>query len=148
MSSTDPDWWSQPHERPPQHSDDLAEAAASMRDAAEYLRDAATPAAPPKERDWDLSWLTDWVRYTEQGQAARRAVWSVGPLWTFFLWSQRFPFWDATGMSLIAFVIVGGLHLRAERKTTRLLTWGVPIGLAYYAPVAIVFGLAKVLVGG
>ncbi|MEU8623169.1 hypothetical protein [Streptomyces sp. NPDC048623] len=147
MSSTNPDWWSQESDR---HDDgeSLAEAAASMRDAAEYLRDAATPPAPPKERNWDFSWFTNWLRYTDQGQAFRRAAWLIAPPWTFFLVSQKFEFWEAAGMSFIAFAVCGGLHLRAERKTTRLLTWGIPIGLGYYAPVAIVFGLAKVLVGG
>lgn len=157
MSSGD-DWWTgwssrQPldGELPrdePDDVDSMADAAAHMRDAADALRDAVTPAAPPKEKNWDFSYIWNWLRYTENGRAAKHASYSVAPLWTIVLTAQEFPLATAAGATLLGFVIVGGWHLRAERKATRLITWGLPLGLAYYAPVAIVFGLAGILVGG
>ncbi|MFF5491532.1 hypothetical protein [Streptomyces virginiae] len=153
MSSSNEPWWSvQPDtasgDRRQEDTEDFRDAAADLRDAAEYLRDAATPAAPPKESNWDFTWITQMGKRSPNGWAFTRALWSVGPAYTLFLASQRFEFWTASGFTLLGFAVIGGLHLRAERKTTRLLTWGLPVGLAYYAPVAILFGLGKVLVGG
>lgn len=152
MSSSDEPWWSvQPDtDSGDRHQDaeDFRDAAADLRDAAEYLRDATTQPAPPKESNWDFTWLTQMRKRSDNGKAFVDALWSVGPAYMLFLASQRFEFWTASGMSLLGFAVIGGWHMRVERKTTRLLTWGLPVGLAYYAPVAIVFGIGQVLVGG
>ncbi|MET8566165.1 hypothetical protein ABZV75_38490 [Streptomyces flaveolus] len=154
MSSSSDPWWAaqapQGGGYQSQQPDDstLADAAADMRAAAEYLRDAATPPPPPKESNWDFTWFTGWVKRSDNGIACKRALWTIGPAWTVFLTLQRFPITTAFGITFLAFAIVGGWHLRVERKTTRLITWGLPIGLVYYTPVAIVFGLASFLVGG
>ncbi|MEW1616513.1 hypothetical protein [Streptomyces sp. NPDC088744] len=126
----------------------LVDAAADLRYAAEYMRDAMTPAPPPKESNWDFTWLTQMRKRSDNGKAFVDSLWTVGPAYMLFLASQGFEFFTAAGMTFMGFIVIGGLHLRAERKTTRLLTWGLPVGLAYYAPVAIIFGLGKVLVGG
>jgi hypothetical protein len=131
-----------------EEADSLADAAGDLRNAADALRDAATPSAPPRESNWDFTWFTGWVKHSPNGVAFKHALWSVGPAWTLFLALQQFEFWTATGMTGIGFAIVGWWHLRSGRKVTRLLTWGLPLGLVYYAPVAIVFGLGQVLVGG
>ncbi|MFI1890736.1 hypothetical protein [Streptomyces jumonjinensis] len=147
---SDREWWSErpsDHDRPGDAAE-LADAADALRDAADALRDTATPSAPPEEGNWDFSYMRDWIKYTDNGTAFKYAAFSVGPLWTIFLGAQGFSFATAVGASLLGFIIVGNWHLRAERKATRLITWGFPLGLAYYAPIAIVFGLAEVLVGG
>uniref|UniRef100_A0AAU2AJY2 Integral membrane protein n=1 Tax=Streptomyces sp. NBC_00093 TaxID=2975649 RepID=A0AAU2AJY2_9ACTN len=155
MSSSDSDdWWAAKDTdtdsggQGQEDSAALADAAADLRYAAEVMRDAATPAAPEPEGNWDFTWITEMRKRSDNGWAFVTALWSFGPAWLLFLAMQRFEFWTATGITLIGFVFVGGWHLRVERKTTRLITWGLPVGLAYYAPVAIVFGLGKVLVGG
>ncbi|MEU8960058.1 hypothetical protein AB0C93_37860 [Streptomyces sp. NPDC048518] len=152
MSSSSEPWWnaqdSDADDRRQEESEVLAEAAADLRDAAEMMRDASAPPVPDKESSWDFSWLTEMGKRGANGWAFTRALWSTGPAWTVFLATQGFEFWTATGITFLGFIVIGGMHLRAERKTTRLLTWGLPVGLAYYAPVAIVFGLGKVLVGG
>jgi hypothetical protein len=154
VSSADEPWWSVPAapadhgDQGQEHGENLAEAAAEMRAAAEYMRDAMTPPPAPKESNWDFTWFTNWVKRSDNGVACKHALWSAGPAWFLFLVSQRFPIETAFGITFLAFVIVGGWHLRVERKTTRLLTWGLPIGIVYYTPVAVVFGLAKFLVGG
>lgn len=155
MSSSDePPWWSvkatdaDSGDQRQEDSETLADAAADLRYAADTLRDAATPAAPPKESNWDFSWITEWTKRSPNGVAFKHALWSVGPAWMIFLTSQRFGFTTAIGITFLGFLIIGGLHLRVERKVTRLFAWGLPLGLAYYAPVAIVFGLGQVLVGG
>ncbi|MFF4291382.1 hypothetical protein ACFY0R_39740 [Streptomyces sp. NPDC001633] len=130
-----------------QHAE-FAEAAESLRSAAEYMRDMAAPPVRQKERQWSLDWFFNWLRYQPNGRAFKYAVWSVGPAWMLFLMSQRFDILTAVGITFLGFVIIGGWHLHAERTTTRILTWGLPLGLLYYAPVVVVFGLAKILVGG
>jgi hypothetical protein len=157
VSSEEPPWWSvAPTARATDadvhadyqrrdDTDSLADAAGDLRYAADALRDAATP---PQESNWDFTWITQWSKRSANGAAFKHALWSVAPAWTIFLAVQRFEFWTATGMTGIGFVLVGLLHLRMQRKLTRLLTWGLPLGLAFYAPVAIVFGLGKILVGG
>ncbi|MFJ9901211.1 hypothetical protein ACIQPR_48730 [Streptomyces sp. NPDC091280] len=153
-SSSDEPWWSaqstgaDPGDDRQAERDSLTDAAADLRYAAEYLRDAATPAPPPKESNWDFTWLTQMRKRSDNGKAFVDALWSVGPAYTIFLASQRFEFGTACGFTFLGFAVIGGWHLRVERKATRLLTWGLPVGLAYYAPVAIIFGLGKVLVGG
>ncbi|MFD9293337.1 hypothetical protein ACFWBV_34835 [Streptomyces sp. NPDC060030] len=163
MTTSDPDWWNnRPSDRdrpsdaqwwsePPSDRGDaaeLADAADQMRAAADALRDAATPAAPPKEKSFDFSYIWNWLRHTSNGRAAKHAAYSFAPLWTVFLTTQQFPFTTATGITFIAFVFVGVWHLRIQRQFTRFILWGACLGLAYYAPVAIVFGLAGILVGG
>ncbi|WP_432041027.1 hypothetical protein [Streptomyces chartreusis] len=158
MSSSDSDdqpWWSVKATGADSGDDDrqeereaLTDAAADLRYAAEYMRDAMTPAAPPEESNWDFTWLTQMRKRSDNGRAFIDSLWTVGPAWTLFLASQRFEFGTAAGMTFLGFIVIGGWHLRVERKATRLLTWGLPVGLGYYAPVAIIFGLGKVLVGG
>ncbi|MEU3423622.1 hypothetical protein AB0F39_34615 [Streptomyces murinus] len=158
MTSDDTPWWSHDGKGAadlggvggdrPEDREALTDAAADLRYAAEYMRDAMTPPVPPKESNWDFSWITKWFKYSDNGAAVKWAPFTVGPAWTIFLLSQRFPIQTAFGITFLAFVIIGGWHLRVERKATRLLTWGLPIGLLYYTPIAIVFGLAKFLVGG
>ncbi|MFF3196699.1 hypothetical protein [Streptomyces misionensis] len=154
-SPEDVPWWSHDKSVADLGDDDrqedreaLTDAAADLRYAAEYMRDAMTPPAPPKESNWDFTWFTNWVKRSDNGVACKHALWSVGPAWMIFLVTQRFPIETAFGITFLGFVVIGGWHLRVERKATRLLTWGLPIGLVYYTPVAIVFGLAKFLVGG
>lgn len=155
MSSTDDQpWWSvqatgaDSGDDRQEDREALTDAAADLRYAAEYMRDAMTPAAPPKESNWDFTWLTQMRKRSDNGKAFVDSLWTVGPAYTLFLTSQRFEFFTAAGMTLMGFIVIGGWHLRVERKATRLLTWGLPVGLAYYAPVAIIFGLGQVLVGG
>ena len=154
MSSSDQPWWSVKATDDAGDSDRQEEreaftdAAADLRDAAEYMRDAATPPAAPKEANWDFTWLTQMRKRSENGAAFVTSLWSAGPLYMLFLVAQRFEFLTAAGITFLGFVMIGGWHLRVERKLTRLLTWDLPVGLAYYAPVAIIFGLGKILVGG
>lgn len=126
-------------------ADALTDAAEAMRDAADAMRDAATP---PAEGNWDFSWIGRWFRENNNGRACKVALTTTGPAFTLLLVWGGFEFATAAGMTLIGVVLGGIWHLRSERKMTRTLVWGFPVGLAYYTPVAIVLGTAKILVGG
>ncbi|MFJ8314047.1 MULTISPECIES: hypothetical protein [unclassified Streptomyces] len=153
----EPQWWSvqparpEPYEPNPyeaerwQDPDALTDAAEAMRDAADAMRDAATP---PAESNWDFSWIGRWFKENNNGRACKAALATTGPAFTLLLVWGKFEFGAAAGMTLMGVVLGGIWHLRSERKMTRTLVWGFPVGLAYYTPVAIVLGTAKILVGG
>ncbi|MEV5567661.1 hypothetical protein AB0L54_33120 [Streptomyces sp. NPDC052196] len=158
--SKEPEWWSvrpasepgsfeSPYEARERWRDDDADAlmgaADAMRDAADAMRDATTP---PAESNWDFSWIGRWFKENNNGRACKVALTTTGPVYAFLLFWGKFEFGRAAGMTLIGIVLGGIWHLRTERKITRTIVWGFPVGLAYYTPVAIVLGTAKILVGG
>jgi len=148
---SDPDgpeeWWRAPTQRP----DSLTDAAADLRHAADYLRDAATPAAPPKQSNWDWSWLKNWVRYSEHGKSFKRAAYSSAPAIGFVLWDYHHQTGHGGGGAAAVFFGLAGIaNLMRRNPFTRWLMWGAILGPVYYPPalVNLIFGTVAVLFGG
>ncbi|GAO13037.1 hypothetical protein TPA0598_17_00180 [Streptomyces lydicamycinicus] len=154
----DPDWLfkaeaeSRSTEAEEARSAEFVEAAESLRSAAEYMREMAAPVAPPKERNWDISWFTNWIKYAPTGRALKVAAFTTGPLSAFVLWRFHQES-DASGAAFAVFagMLLGIVHVVKQAQFTRVLLWGPFVGLVYYPPAIIsaAFNAAKALfVGG
>jgi hypothetical protein len=149
----EPEWWSTSAPSDPQHQDHgaLADAAASMRDAAEMMRDASTP---PKESNWSLSWLTNWLKYRPNGQAFKRAVFSSGPASGVLLWVYSHQPGNSSsdaGAAAVFFTLLIGIgHLVLRNSFSRWLLWGAVLAPVFYLPafISIIVGIAVILTGG
>lgn len=147
----EPEWYRMypaPSEPDPQDEHGaLADAAAHMRDAAEYMRDAATP---PKERRWDFSWFTNWVKYRPTGKAFKHAAYSSGPAFAVLLWYYAHSSGTSAGAAAFFFALLISIaHLFIRNAFSRWLLWGSLLAPVYYFPAlaSIVFGIVEFLFG-
>ncbi|MFL4497368.1 hypothetical protein ACJ6WD_39950 [Streptomyces sp. VTCC 41912] len=144
----EPEW----HTVQPAGDATMAEAAENIRDAAEYLRDMATPPPAPKERNWDLSWFKDWLKYRPTGRAFKVAVFTTGPAGALFLWyySREQGGTSGAGMVFILLLLSLVAHWYAKNQFTRTLVFGVLIAPFFYPPALItaVMAIAQVIAGG
>ncbi|MFI1308532.1 hypothetical protein [Streptomyces sioyaensis] len=156
----DPDWlFEADAERRSSQADEadrntaaMADAADSLRETAEYLRDLTTPAAPPKEKSYSLDWFFNWLHHQPFGKALKWAAVTTGPAGAILLWyyTNDQGQTSGAGMAFLLLLLAGGIHLKGRTPFTRALLMGTVLAPIYYFPtlVTAVFGIATILTGG
>lgn len=140
----EPEWWSTATPEP--HSE-FSEAAAYMRDAAEAMRDAATPVP---ESHWDWSFVGNWLRYRPNGRAFKVAAFTSGPAFGLLLWYYGKSTHADVGAAAFFFALLVSIgHLFFRRQFTRWVMWGAFLGPIFYPPALISLVLyIALLLGG